>query len=30
MQRGAKQATFQLRIIGGQWRGRKLPFPDRP
>jgi 16S rRNA (guanine966-N2)-methyltransferase len=18
----------QLRIIGGQWRGRKLPFPD--
>ena len=30
MRRGAKQATPQLRIIGGQWRGRKLPFPDRP
>ena len=30
MRRGAKQATSQLRIIGGQWRGRKLPFPDRP
>jgi 16S rRNA (guanine966-N2)-methyltransferase len=22
------QKTNQLRIIGGQWRGRKLPFPD--
>ena len=30
MRRGAKQATSQLRVIGGQWRGRKLPFPDRP
>ena len=30
MRRGAKQATHQLRIIGGQWRGRKLQFPDRP
>ena len=30
MRRGAKQANSQLRIIGGQWRGRKLPFPDRP
>jgi len=30
MRRSAKQATPQLRIIGGQWRGRKLPFPDRP
>ena len=30
MQRGAKQATPQLRVIGGQWRGRKLQFPDRP
>ena len=30
MRRGAKQATPQLRIIGGQWRGRKLQFPDRP
>lgn len=25
---GAKQAPYQLRIIGGQWRGRKLRFPD--
>ncbi|WES90059.1 16S rRNA (guanine(966)-N(2))-methyltransferase [Dickeya fangzhongdai] len=27
------QATFapgQIRIIGGQWRGRKLPVPDSP
>ena len=24
MRRGAKQATPQLRVIGGQWRGRKL------
>ena len=23
-----KQKTNQLRIIGGQWRGRKLDFPD--
>ena len=30
MRRSAKQSTLQLRIIGGQWRGRKLPFPDRP
>ena len=30
MRRGVKQATPQLRIIGGQWRGRKLQFPDRP
>ena len=30
MQRGAKQAIPQLRVIGGQWRGRKLQFPDRP
>ena len=30
MRRGAKRATSQVRIIGGQWRGRKLPFPDRP
>jgi len=30
MRRGAKQATPQLRVIGGQWRGRKLQFPDRP
>ena len=30
MRRGAIQATPQLRVIGGQWRGRKLQFPDRP
>ena len=24
----AKQKTGQLRIIGGQWRSRKLAFPD--
>ena len=30
MRRGAKQAIPQLRVIGGQWRGRKLQFPDRP
>ena len=30
MRRGAKKATPQLRVIGGQWRGRKLQFPDRP
>ena len=30
MRRGAKQATPQLRVIGGQWRGQKLQFPDRP
>ena len=30
MQRGAKKVTPQLRVIGGQWRGRKLQFPDRP
>ena len=30
MRRGAKQTTPQLRVIGGQWRGRKLQFPDRP
>ena len=23
-------ANNELRIIGGQWRGRKLRFPDRP
>lgn len=25
-----KQAAGKLRIIGGQWRGRKLEFPDLP
>lgn len=24
----ARQHTNQIRIIGGQWRGRKLSFPD--
>ena len=24
----AKKGTNQLRIIGGEWRGRKLRFPD--
>ena len=23
-------ANNEVRIIGGQWRGRKLRFPDRP
>jgi 16S rRNA (guanine966-N2)-methyltransferase len=26
--RGKKKGTNQLRIIGGEWRGRKLGFPD--
>ena len=30
MRRAAKSATSQLRIIGGQWRGQKLEFPERP
>ena len=30
MRRGTNQATSQLRIISGRWRGRKFPFPDRP
>ena len=30
MRRGTNQATSQLRVISGRWRGRKLPFPDRP
>jgi 16S rRNA (guanine966-N2)-methyltransferase len=25
-----RSATNQVRIIGGQWRGRKLAFPDMP
>ena len=24
----ARQSANQVRIIGGQWRGRKLSFPD--
>ncbi len=27
---GASGPRNQLRIIGGDWRGRKLAFPDRP
>jgi len=26
----ARRPTNQLRIIGGQWRGRRLSFPDVP
>ncbi|MFW5398601.1 16S rRNA (guanine(966)-N(2))-methyltransferase [Yersinia sp. 1252 StPb PI] len=26
----AHQAAGQIRIIGGKWRGRKLPVPDSP
>ncbi len=26
----ARRTTNQLRIIGGQWRGRRLSFPDVP
>ncbi|MBZ0071585.1 MAG: 16S rRNA (guanine(966)-N(2))-methyltransferase RsmD [Thiohalobacteraceae bacterium] len=26
----APRRANQVRIIGGQWRGRKLPFPDVP
>lgn len=26
----AKNPTGQIRIISGQWRGRKLPVPDSP
>ena len=28
--RSNKASASQLRIIGGQWRGRKLSFPSRP
>ena len=28
--RHKQKPTNQLRIIGGQWRGRKLSFPDAP
>jgi 16S rRNA (guanine966-N2)-methyltransferase len=28
--RSSKASASQLRIIGGQWRGRKLSFPSRP
>ncbi|MGL5584420.1 MAG: 16S rRNA (guanine(966)-N(2))-methyltransferase RsmD, partial [Plesiomonas sp.] len=26
----AKKSSGQIRIISGQWRGRKLPVPDSP
>ncbi|MEG2042616.1 MAG: RsmD family RNA methyltransferase, partial [Hafnia sp.] len=26
----ASQSSGQIRIIGGLWRGRKLPVPDSP
>lgn len=28
--KNASPAAGQIRIIGGQWRGRKLPVPDSP
>ncbi|MCG8155999.1 16S rRNA (guanine(966)-N(2))-methyltransferase [Brenneria goodwinii] len=28
--KNASSAAGQIRIIGGQWRGRKLPVPDSP
>ncbi len=30
MTRSVKNPPSKLRIIGGQWRGRKLAFPDLP
>ncbi len=30
MKKPTRVATGQIRIIGGQWRGRKLPVPDSP
>jgi len=30
MKKPNRAATGQIRIIGGQWRGRKLPVPDSP
>ena len=30
MKKPTRAATGQIRIIGGQWRGRKLPVPDSP
>ncbi|CAI8718986.1 16S rRNA m(2)G966 methyltransferase [Kosakonia quasisacchari] len=30
MKKPTRNATGQIRIIGGQWRGRKLPVPDSP
>lgn len=30
MKKPTRAASGQIRIIGGQWRGRKLPVPDSP
>ncbi|MBV7404722.1 16S rRNA (guanine(966)-N(2))-methyltransferase [Enterobacter sp. ENT03] len=30
MKKTNRAASGQIRIIGGQWRGRKLPVPDSP
>ena len=30
MKKPNRATTGQIRIIGGQWRGRKLPVPDSP
>ncbi|MBS0848214.1 16S rRNA (guanine(966)-N(2))-methyltransferase [Citrobacter sp. JGM124] len=30
MKKTQSASSGQIRIIGGQWRGRKLPVPDRP
>lgn len=30
MKKPIRGASGQIRIIGGQWRGRKLPVPDSP
>ncbi|WP_318371107.1 16S rRNA (guanine(966)-N(2))-methyltransferase [Enterobacter sp.] len=30
MKKLTRAASGQIRIIGGQWRGRKLPVPDSP
>ncbi|HKS34914.1 MAG TPA: 16S rRNA (guanine(966)-N(2))-methyltransferase [Enterobacteriaceae bacterium] len=30
MKKTSSAASGQIRLIGGQWRGRKLPVPDSP
>jgi 16S rRNA (guanine966-N2)-methyltransferase len=30
MKKPNRAPAGQIRIIGGQWRGRKLPVPDSP
>jgi len=30
MKKNSSAASGQIRLIGGQWRGRKLPVPDSP